>query len=283
MSIMTFWSGGSSPCAIANKEQLPECEPDPSRPWVGNADTADLRDEHTWVTMRGLRDGDPLDVNLLAADSMFRATGLPSFVKYHKLWDGALWPYRANMSWSEGWQWSLQSIANFSAQIKPWVANGTVSTIFLGDELCCPHGCQETFGSGLPKSLTEVNFTRNATAILRELRKALGGGRGRPPLFYLNTCPDWQPERWPADLDLNSTDIYDPMDARQDWVRNRDFYHNDLYPRLGPSTRALVVPFVAAGGCASIDNPSSCAKQHKPCRALAPQEEQNLERVRNFD
>lgn len=88
--------------------------------------------------------------------------------------------------WDEGWNHSLSSIANFSRQLRPWFKNDTISTIFLGDEICCPSGCPKRHGKGFPAHVTAVNFTQNASAIVRELRKAVGP----KPLLYLNTCPD---------------------------------------------------------------------------------------------
>ena len=196
MSVMTFWTGGGYPCLH----------------WMGESEhrlhdtcpsyAADLRSEHEFVTMRGLRGNDRLEAQLNGSDWVYRTTGLPGIVSYDKLWPGALWPYAKNMSWDEGWNEAIRSISNFSSIIRPYITNGSVSTIFLGDEMCCPSGCQDKYGKGHPDSLTRVNFTRNSSAILHELRKRLGP----KPIFYLNTCPDWQPEKWPADLDLFSID-----------------------------------------------------------------------------
>jgi hypothetical protein len=80
MSIMTFWSGGGDPCIRTRDEY--QCVSYP----------ADLRDESDWVTMRGLRDNDPIGVNLNGSDYMYRKTGLSGMVTFDSLWDGALWP-----------------------------------------------------------------------------------------------------------------------------------------------------------------------------------------------
>ncbi len=81
MSVMTFWSGGGSPC-IRTKDE-----------YVCHDYAADLRDQADWVTMRGLRDNDKQDANLNGSAYMFNRTGLSGFVTFRELWDGALWPY----------------------------------------------------------------------------------------------------------------------------------------------------------------------------------------------
>ena len=123
------------------------------------------------------------------------------------------------MSWSEGWQNSLEAIANFSKTLAPWFANGTISTIFLADEMCCPSGCEKRYGKGYPKEVTAMNFTQNASAIVRALRAAVGP----KPILYMNSCPDWMPEQWPDELDLFSTDYYHPGNAAEDWLANKHF------------------------------------------------------------
>ena len=186
-----------------------------------------FENETSWCVFRSHRDNDAMASNLNGSDYVYRKTGLSGMVTFEKLWEGALWPYAKNMSWESGWQQSLAAIANFSAELAPWFQNDTISTIFLGDEMCCPSGCQKRYGKHLPPELTAMNFTQNSSAALRALRAAVGP----KPLFYMNSCPDWQPEKWPEELDLFSTDYYHPGNATEDVIANKHFYQENLCER----------------------------------------------------
>jgi hypothetical protein len=111
----------------------------------------------------------------------------------------------------------------------------------------------------------------------------------------------WMPEKWPADLDLISTDYYHPGNATQDWQANKHFYQRNLYKRLGQKTRVLLVPYIASSGCDPIDllqhtRPAHCGypygnlvdpSRHPTSNAtvrcsVTAIDEANVERVRGF-
>jgi hypothetical protein len=122
-----------------------------------------------------------------------------------------------------------QNIAAIAATLRPAVAAGTVSAVFLGDELVC-HG---------------VPFA-NFSAVARTLRQELG-----PKVLLLaNDCGHdytWSkgPYGWPSippELDLVSADLYNASDGDAEAHEIIIFYERYVIPKLRGSQQAVFVP-----------------------------------------
>lgn len=160
--------------------------------------------------------------------------------------------------------WGLQLDA-FEETVAPFVENGTVVGIFLGDEKIC---------GGVP--------LRNYTAVLAHLRAAFGQcdcsltvsvdecfscsprcdcgmyvGAGKSVLLYGNECGNTiGGGELPAELDLFSFDVYDAQntDGANEVALARSIAEKTIFPQLAPHQKLLLVPGVYG------NTPAACEK-----------------------
>ena len=117
---------------------------------------------------------------------------------------------------------ALRALAN---GLRPLLANGTISGVFIGDEVSCGNGA-----SHVPFAML-LNITA-------ELRAALP----RPATLYMNDCVDTWPYI-PAELDLVGMDRYTLSSNGMDEVAGaKSYYTSEIFPKLAPHQHAMVVP-----------------------------------------
>lgn len=165
----------------------------------------------------------------------------------------AVWPW-PERKLAPDWQ---AQIASFSETLQPFVANGTVTGVFLGDELMCN-------GGGIPLS--------DFTSVLAELRRGLGN-----VLLYTNECSGtislW--DKIPDELDLISIDFYDQgnKDGLQEVRQTQSYVEQVVSPRLAAHQRLLLVPGIFG------NSPEICSEEGDPC----PLEEQQVQIVKKLE
>ena len=140
------------------------------------------------------------------------------------VWSG----HRLFPDWRERW-------AALATTLEPWVVNGTVGGLFVGDELCW---------GGLPfDDLVEM------TAVIANTTwPGLPSSQPRPIIHYneakgaIVDDKDWlgRPVNYshvPLGVDWVSFDFYNPPAS---YVRQ--WYESSLYPKMAPHQRVLLVP-----------------------------------------
>ena len=150
--------------------------------------------------------------------------------------DAAWSGHRLFPDWRERW-------AALAAELGPWVANGTVSGLFIGDELCW---------GGLPFT----DLVDMATAIANTTWPAPSNGMGPQsqrtsrPIVHYNEAKgavvddkDWQGNivnftHVPLGVDWVSFDFYNPPPGET----VRQWYEASLYPKMATHQRVLLVP-----------------------------------------
>ena len=145
---------------------------------------------------------------------------------------------------------------SFASAAAPFVANGTIIGINLGDEYVC---------SGVPLA--------NMSAVADVVRAELGSSA----MVYANECggsaqtggtirgcyksqcrDEWAWPRVPPALSHISVDAYDEGNTGGEVDKARGHYEAVIYPRLSAEQRVLVVPGVfasSAEGCAPLRCP----------------------------
>ncbi len=121
------------------------------------------------------------------------------------------------------------NIALLAKRLTPFIRNGTILGVFIGDELTC---CSN-----------KMSFA-NLTAVIDTLRAELGPGVG---VIYTNDGPGTEANdtTWPsvpAGLDLLSFDLYDSRKGRHYEVTEVKAAFELVRPKLRPHQRMMLVP-----------------------------------------
>lgn len=153
---------------------------------------------------------------------------------------------RARHSLFPDWQ---AEVDKFSAEMKPQLDSGKTIGVFLGDEICC---------GGTPY--------KDMVRVANRLRSKLGPRAW----LYTNECSEMQ--SWPklkedgsggvpAALDAISVDFYDEKNTNgaAEVKKNKEFYHEQIFPRLHPHQQVLFVPGIFAS------SPDGCMRKGVHC------------------
>lgn len=139
-------------------------------------------------------------------------------------------------------------------QVRP----GAIEAAFLGDEVCCHNpACVASTLAPVARRL-RVRWP-NASALLiwtNECDSSIVGGHGVPPLPNSSGAI-------PPELDALSIDMYagfgdDGFSGAQEVANVSRFYASQVFPRMAPHQRALVVP-----GFFGCTNYSACGAREE--------------------
>lgn len=151
----------------------------------------------------------------------------------------------------------------FVTELAPYIKNGMVAGIFLGDELV-------TARPRLP--------LENFTAVCDKLRSLLGPRNQSAPFLYANE--NAQMREWkmvPASLDYISIDRYNMPNTNgtAEVVSVQEYYIGTIYPRLYPHQGVFLIPGIYA------NDPEICLQNNVSC-PLEDQAEQVVIKLKQY-
>ena len=140
--------------------------------------------------------------------------------------------------------WEANTEIFVNTTLAPYIENGIVVGIFMGDEL---------FANRIPLS--------NITSVSDKLRSLLGprGGAKQTPFIYTNE--NGRMKEWPmvpSSIDYISVDRYS-LNGTVEEVSDRSWYNRRIYPKLHPHQGVFLVPGIFAS------DPVNCQKNNVSC------------------
>ena len=221
----------------------------------------------TLAEMQGWINLLPIDtVDLAAFETEFARPSNKSIQALARLVPGGIYAKGAHSTvLLPGWQASLRSV--FQAEVLHRIASGVVRGVMLGDELCCGNS---------------TCVTASLYPLASEVRQLIGPS----PLIWTNECwstvaggkiPGIGPlqGKVPVALDFFGIDNYAGFlvgqDPRLEVNQTRGFAETQLYPRMHPHQRLMMVPGVFA--CSNLSYMPLAASSAAVVRKLEAYEE----------